>query len=196
MGKRFSTEEAQKLWQDYRSGDLYALAKLMQGYYTDLYHWGMRLHPEKEFVKDCIQEVFLALYRIHSTINPVDNIRSYLMVTLKSRMLRELSKKHVTHTTDLTDDYRFSVDFSADLRFVEEENEVYQIRKLEQTINHLPPRQKEVIYLRFYQEMSFEQIAEVMQMGRQSVYNLLQKSLHSLRKHWTTGVISLFFLFR
>lgn len=196
MGKRLSPEEAQKLWQDYRSGDLYALANLMQGYYTDLYHWGMRLHPEKELVKDCIQEVFVGLSRIQSTINSVDNIRAYLMVTLKSRILRELSKKHVTHHTDLTEGYHIVVDFSADLRFIEEENEVYQIRKLEQTLNHLPARQKEVIYLRFYQGLSFEQIAEVMQLGRQSVYNLLQKSIHSLRKHWIAGVIYLFILFR
>lgn len=109
------------------------------------------------------------------------------MVMLKTRILRELSGKYVTHQTNLSDEYAFSVEFSADLRLIEEENEVYQLRKLEQMINSLPARQKELIYLRFYQSLSFEQISEVMQLGRQSVYNLLQKSLNSLRKNWAIG---------
>lgn len=187
MSKRLAPQDAHELWQEYRSGDIYALAKIMQAYYPDLYHWGMRLRPDKDFVKDCIQETFLNLWKIHSTINEVENVRSYLMVMLKTRILRELSGKYVTHQTNLSDEYAFSVEFSADLRLIEEENEVYQLRKLEQMINSLPARQKELIYLRFYQSLSFEQISEVMQLGRQSVYNLLQKSLNSLRKNWAIG---------
>ncbi|WP_247236548.1 RNA polymerase sigma factor [Telluribacter sp. SYSU D00476] len=187
MSKRLAPQDAHELWQEYRSGDIYALAKIMQAYYPDLYHWGMRLRPDKDFVKDCIQETFLNLWKIHATINEVENVRSYLMVMLKTRILRELSGKYVTHQTNLSDEYAFSVEFSADLRLIEEENEVYQLRKLEQMINTLPARQKELIYLRFYQSLSFEQISEVMQLGRQSVYNLLQKSLNSLRKNWAIG---------
>jgi hypothetical protein len=36
------------------------------------------------------------------------------------------------------------------------------VRKLEGVLNSLSDRQKELIYLRFYQSLSFEQIAEVM----------------------------------
>jgi RNA polymerase sigma factor (sigma-70 family) len=84
----------------------------------------------------------------------------------------------------LSDEYSFSVEFSSDLRLIDEEHEVYQVRKLEGVLNSLSDRQKELIYLRFYQSLSFEQIAEVMNLSRQSVYNLLQKSLGSLRKHY------------
>ncbi len=163
---------------------MYALANLMQGYYADLFHWGIRLHPDREFVKDCIQETFVNLWKIQATISPVENVRSYLFVVLKSRILRELGK-HDAYRANLSDDYSFAVEFAADIRLIDEEHEIYQIRRLERIMNHLPDRQKELIYLRFYQNLSFEQIAEVMQLGRQSVYNLLQKSLSSLRKHWT-----------
>jgi len=163
----------------------------MERLYPDLFNWGMRLHHEREFVKDCIQEIFLSLWKIQGTIAPVENVRSYLLVVLKSRILRELSKKENRLYQSLTDDYAFAVEFSADLHLIEEEHEVYQLRKLEQVMNHLPPRQKELIYLRFHQNLSFEQIAEVMQLGRQSVYNLLQKSLGSLRKHWVAVVLLL-----
>ena len=167
------------------------MATLMERMYPDLFNWGMRLHSEREFVKDCIQEIFLSLWKIQNTIAPVENVRSYLLVVLKSRILRELSKKENRLCQSLTDDYAVAVEFSADLHLIEEEHEVYQLRKLEQVMNHLPPRQKELIYLRFHQNLSFEQIAEVMQLGRQSVYNLLQKSLNSLRRHWLTVMLAL-----
>ncbi len=191
MSGRLSTEEAQKLWREYRSGDMDALATLMERLYPDLFSWGMRMHSEREFVKDCIQDIFLSLWKVQETIASVENVRSYLLVVLKSRILRELSKKENKLYNSLTEDYTFSVEFSADLRLIEEEHEIYQLRKLAQVMNQLPPRQKELIYLRFHQNLSFEQIAEVMQLGRQSAYNLLQKSLGSLRKHWVTALLAL-----
>ncbi|QIP17514.1 sigma-70 family RNA polymerase sigma factor [Spirosoma aureum] len=195
MSRRLPSEEAQQLWQEYRAGDMYALAKIMQSYYADLFHWGMRLHGDREFVKDCIQELFVNLWKMQASINSVGNVRSYLLVVLKTRILRELSKKQATHQSALSDEYSFSVEFAADIRLIEEENEIYQIRKLEHVINHLPERQKELIYLRFYQNLSFEQIADIMNLGRQSVYNLLHKSLDSLRKNWPVNTIGLFLYF-
>lgn len=189
MRLRITPDEAQKLWNDYQSGDMYALANIMQGYYSDLFHWGLRLHGEREFVKDCIQDMFVNLWKMQQSAGSVatgavSNVRSYLLVALKTRILRELSKKHVTHQSMLSDEYSFSVEFSSDLRLIDEEHEIYQVRKLEGVLNSLSGRQKELIYLRFYQSLSFEQIAEVMNLSRQSVYNLLQKSLGSLRKHY------------
>ena len=184
MKARITSDEAQKLWHDYQSGDMYALANIMQSYYSDLFHWGLRLYGEREFVKDCIQDMFVKLWKMQESVNPVENVRSYLLVVLKTRILRELSKKHVTHQSGLSEDYSFSVEFAADLRLIDEEHEIYQVRKLEVILNNLSGRQKELIYLRFYQSLSFEQIAEVMQLSRQSVYNLLQKSLGSLRRHY------------
>jgi RNA polymerase sigma factor (sigma-70 family) len=195
MSRRLPSEEAQQLWQEYRAGDMYALAKIMQSYYADLFHWGMRLHGDREFVKDCIQELFVNLWKMQASVNSVDNVRSYLLVILKTRILRELSKKQATHQSALSDEYSFSVEFAADIRLIEEENEIYQIRKLEHVINHLPERQKELIYLRFYQNLSFEQIADIMHLGRQSVYNLLHKSLDSLRKNWSVNTIGLLLYF-
>ncbi len=183
MKARITSDEAQKLWRDYQCGDMYALASIMQGYYPDLFHWGLSLYNERELVKDCIQDVFVKLWKVQESVTTVENVRAYLLVVLKTRILRELSKKYVTHQSALTEDYTFSFEFAADLRLIDEEHEIYRIKKLEAVLNRLSGRQKELIYLRFYQCLSFEQIAEVMQLNRQSVYNLLQKSLGSLRKY-------------
>lgn len=187
MKPRPKDEHTQQLWQDYRAGDPASLAQLMQLNYSDLFHWGVRFCPEREMVKDCIQELFLSLWQIHATIGEVENVRAYLLKSLKTKLLRELSKQH-NHFYELNDDYDFDVLFSADLRMIEDEYEVYQLKRLEHVLGQLPERQKELIYLRFYQDLSYDQIAETMQIGRQSLYNLLQKALTSLRKHWQVGL--------
>lgn len=184
MAAKISPDDARSLWQEYRDGDMFALVTIMQSYYSDLFQWGMSLHHEKELIKDCIQDIFLKLWKIQETVSSVENVKSYLLVTLKTRLFQELSKKTVTHVTALSDDYAFLFEFSDDLRLIDEEHEVYQIKRLNMALNELPQRQKELIYLRFYQCLDFEQIASVMCINRQSVYNLFQKSLASLRKFY------------
>ncbi|CAG5067516.1 hypothetical protein DYBT9623_00237 [Dyadobacter sp. CECT 9623] len=189
MKKRPAGIDEKHLWQEYRAGNILALGNIMQSLYPDLFHWGMRLYGEREFVKDCIQEVFLNLWKLHGTIGEVENVKGYLLMVLKSHMLRELSDKNQMLQACIDDDYTFAVEFSADSQMIEEEHEIYQFRTLEKVLNSLPQRQKELIYLRFYQNLSFEQIASVMNLGRQSAYNLFQKSLNSLRKNWPVVVL-------
>jgi RNA polymerase sigma factor (sigma-70 family) len=138
--------------------------------------------------------LFIGLWQLHATISEVENVRAYLLKSLKTKVLRELSKKH-NQLYELNDDYDFDVVFSADMRMIEDEYEVYQLKQLEKGLGQLPQRQQELIYLRFYQNLSYDQIAENMQIGRQSLYNLLQKALTGLRKHWQVGLNVLFLLF-
>ncbi|WP_229235915.1 RNA polymerase sigma factor [Dyadobacter tibetensis] len=191
MAQRLAYEEAQNLWQEYKDGDITALGKIMEGYYSDLFNWGLRFNADREMIKDCIQETFLTLWKKQETIRTVENVRAYLMVMIKRRVLSEKNKQQGDVAIDRIEGYEFLVEFAPDLRLIEEEHEVYQIKKLSHHINRLPNRQKEVIYLRFYQNQNFEQIAETMQLGRQSVYNLFHKSLKSLRENWAYGTLLL-----
>ncbi|PWJ56709.1 RNA polymerase sigma factor (sigma-70 family) [Dyadobacter jejuensis] len=194
MGQRLSREHALRLWQEYREGEIVALGEILDGYYPDLYGWGHRFSPDQEVVKDCIQETFLTLWKKQQTIGAVDNVLAYLMVMLKRRILYEKSKQTGTMDLSLVDTYEFLVEFAPDFRLIQEEHEVYQLQQVAKVINQLPARQKELVYLRFYKNLSFEQIAEIMQLGRQSVYNLFQKSLKSMRKHWSYGFTTIWLI--
>jgi len=51
----YSDEECLQLLQ---SGNEQALAFLMNKFYADVFNYAIRLHRDRELVKDCIQEVF------------------------------------------------------------------------------------------------------------------------------------------
>jgi RNA polymerase sigma factor (sigma-70 family) len=49
-------------------------------------------------------------------------------------------------------------------------------------INTLPPRQKEIIFLRFYEGLSYDEIADIMSISINSAYKLLYKALENLQQ--------------
>jgi RNA polymerase sigma factor (sigma-70 family) len=57
-------------------------------------------------------------------------------------------------------------------------------------LNGLPPRQREIMYLRFYENLDFENISQIMEISKQSVHNLLQKAYKNFRAEWVVLLIA------
>jgi RNA polymerase sigma factor (sigma-70 family) len=72
---------------------------------------------------------------------------------------------------------------SEESRVVEKELHDEQLEKLKKYLNNLSPRQYEAIILRFYDEMSYAEIALIMEVNEQSVRNLIQRGLEHLRQY-------------
>lgn len=82
-------------------------------------------------------------------------------------------------------------------RIEKTENDSESHHKLRKAIYQLPKRQQEAIFLKFYEGLDNEQIAELMQVNRQSVANLIFKALSTLKtqipflSHWVLSCILL-----
>lgn len=64
----------------------------------------------------------------------------------------------------------------------EQENEEKRTRVLN-AVKQLSPRQKEIIYLKYYQNLSYTQLEEVMSINYQVARNLLHQAMKMLKKH-------------
>ena len=117
--------------------------------------------------------------RHRTTIGSTDNIRFYLIRSLKHKILRQL-KSH--HRTDTVDDYPFLLEAAFDEQQLEQETNRHQRQCLRDAINKLPERQKEVIYLRYIMDFKNEEIAQIMDISYQAVRNTLHKAIENLRK--------------
>jgi len=87
---------------------------------------------------------------------------------------------------DLPDEYDFFQEFDIEQIIIEKQLSEEKVQKLKLALSTLSKRQHEVIYLKFYQHLDHGQIAEQMDISRQSVYNLLHESLQKLRSVWAT----------
>jgi RNA polymerase sigma factor (sigma-70 family) len=172
-------------WNEFRAGKSAAFDQLMQAHYRALFNYGTKFTKDTEFVKDCIQDLFLELWKNRQNLGETEYVRSYLLKSFRRKLFRQLYKNQWrTQVESLDEDYSFDIEFSAESRLVDAQNQQETSEKLTRLLNQLPRRQKEVIYLRFYQELDVEQIVQVMEINTQSVYNLLHKALHQMKQYW------------
>lgn len=175
----------QELWSRFRGGDADAFSDLMRRYSRLLFRYGSRLSPDSDLVKDCIQDIYFDLWEHRSTINQTASVKPYLFKALRLRIFREQIKWG--RYENLEDDMTFSVEFSIESQLINQQQIEETKEKLGKLMNTLPKRQKEILYLKFYEELNHDDIAKVMNMNRQSVYNLLHESILRLRKNWHTS---------
>ena len=173
--------------QQLQHDDAEGLALLMGKYYGDLYHYASKFSRDEGLVLDCIQEVFISLWERRRTATAILSPRHYLLRAVKNKVLKTLYKKDQRHFPfDLPDEYDFFQEFNIEQIIIEKQLSEEKAQKLRQALSSLSKRQNEVIYLKFYQHLDHGQIAEQMDLSRQSVYNLLHESLQKLRSVWST----------
>lgn len=170
------------LWNEFRSGNKQSFEKLMRLHYRSLFGYATKFTHDSEFAKDCLQELFLELWRNRATLNPTAFVKSYLFKSVRNKVNRELHKnRHHHHTQQIDDNYYFDVEFSIEHHLIREQTLRETANTFSELLNKLPKRQKEIIYLRFYQDLEVSEIVEIMEINAQSVYNLLHKALANLK---------------
>lgn len=168
-----------------------ALAELMKFYYADLYCYASRFSKDDGLIKDCIQEVFISLWQRRETAGTILSPKFYFIRAIKNKILKSLHENARKRTSvGLQDEYDFFHELSIERVIMEKQISEEKANKLKMTLTLLSKRQKEIIYLKYYQYLDHGQIAELMNISRQSVYNLLHEAIHKLRSLWHTELVS------
>lgn len=167
-----------------QQGDETALASLMRMYYDDLYHYASRFTKDQGLIKDCIQEVFISLWQRRETIGSIISPRYYLLRAIKNKTLKALHKNLNVVNSSAVEEYEFLYEFSIERIIIEKQISEEKGLKLRKALSLLSKRQKEIIYLKYYQHLDHGQIADLLNITRQSVYNLLHEAIQKLRSLW------------
>jgi RNA polymerase sigma factor (sigma-70 family) len=173
-----------------QQGDEAALAALMKMYYDDLYHYASRFTKDHGLIKDCIQEVFISLWQRRETIGAIISPRYYFLRAIKNKTLKSLHKNIREISSAAFEEYEFLCEFSIEKIIIEKQISEEKGLKLRNALSILSKRQKEIIYLKYYQYLDHGQIAELMNISRQSVYNLLHEAIQKLRTFWREEFIA------
>src|SRR5690606_7438676 len=82
----------------------------------------------------------------------------------------------------LTDGYKFEFTFSVEQKIINSQINQEKLHKLNQAVQQLPSRQKEVIYYLFYEELSIDAIKELMNVThRRTIQNIVYRALANLK---------------
>ena len=176
------SESTENLWKKFCRGEREALNLIYQGHVEDLYHYGMHFCRDSDRVKDCLQDLFQCLWLDHEELNSeINNMRYYLITSLRRRLLRSLEKTRRYRTEELGDTFDFEIIPSREEIIIADESHRKQAKEFHERISTLSRRQREAIYLRFYQNLSYEEIAKMMSIRVESVYNIISKAIGLLK---------------
>lgn len=181
------------LWRQLRENDKKALGLLAGRYYRNLFHYGTKLTNDQALIEDCIQDLFLTIWEKRQTAQALQSVKAYLFVALRNNILRQV--KQAGHWEDVETSI-LTIDWltNPELLYVQAEHEQSIHSSLIQALERLPKRQREAIYLKYYENLTYEEIATAMGLNRQVVANYLQNALHNLRDHWQNVAHILFLL--
>ena len=192
-----SQPEEASLWRAFRSGDRLAFRALYDLHAGDLLNYGSRLYPSPGVVEDCVQEVFIDLWQYRERLTDPANVRLYLLKSLRNRIGKHFRRENpFTTSLDETTELPFLIEPSGEQRLIELNIDEATRARVQRLLDQLTPRQRQIIYLRYFQDFDYEEICELMDIGYQTArsqhYHAL-KTLRSLVK--TSGLPLAFVLF-
>jgi RNA polymerase sigma factor (sigma-70 family) len=174
-------KENQLLWQNFLQGNKEALSAIFLQVHDDLYWYGMKLSGDENLVEDCIQDLFLRLWKNRSNLKPVENLKPYLFKSFRNHVIDSLELQRPVVSIEIDFEHPFEIIYSPEDFLISQQVSEENRAKVIEALNELSARQREAIYLRYFEELDFETIAVVMDMNIQSVRNTLHRGMQSLR---------------
>ena len=168
-----------ELWNAFKKGDQESFGDLFRRYYPLLFQYGTKLCPDINLLEDCIQELFLDLWQSRSDVQ-LQSVKAYLLKALKYKIFKIYRDKGKRSTSEVTDDMSFEI--SHENFLISQNDSKEKTAQIIFAIQQLPDRQKEIVYLKLYQGLSYEELSEVMQINYQASRNLFYQAVKSLRK--------------
>jgi len=179
------------LWDSLKKGDKKALEQIYASHIAQLLKYGRKFSKNDQLIEDCVQDLFIELWRNREGLGRTDSIVRYLLVALRRKVIRQLdkSKKRISETEPTELD--FDAEIAVDQQLIAEELSAERAAQLQSAMKNLSKRQKEVIYLKYITGLDYEDISEVMGLNYQSARNLVSSALRAMKKQ----LLSLFLIF-
>ncbi|TPN83517.1 RNA polymerase sigma factor [Aquimarina algicola] len=169
------------LWVKIKLGDLNAFNELYDRYIDQLYEFGIQHTSDKDYVMDCIHDLFLDIYKYRKKLSNADNVKFYLFKSLKRKINRKYKSKIKLYDFDDKQDEIKSSYASAEESIIQTEKSTEINTKLSCALQSLSSKQRKGISLKFDEKKSYEEIAAILGISIESVRTLIYRAVKKLR---------------
>ncbi len=172
------------LWEEFRLGIETSFKTLFIHYHAQLFNYGHKFTSDDELIEDVVQELFIKLWRNRESINNTPSVKNYLYKAFRRIIVRKLTyNSRFTSLSSDDKDLPFQIELSHDHKMISDERLQSIRRQLNKALEQMTARQREIIHLRYFEDMSYEEIAEVMDLSTKSTYKLLYRAIDSLKEY-------------
>lgn len=180
------------IWLAFKNGSWDAYTQLYNDHFKILNNYGYKFTRDVNIIEDAVHDLFIKLWTNRATLgNPV-SVKNYLYKSLRNVIFRKIQSQ--SRFVDLEDEtgYNFSFEISFDHQLIANEEERELQLRIKSVVKTLPARQQEIIYLRFYEGLGYEEIADIMEININSTYKLLYKAFNNLQGVLKTSKLVIF----
>jgi RNA polymerase sigma factor (sigma-70 family) len=171
------------LWRGMMAGDRDMFLALYRKYYHSLLFIGLKRIKDPHLVKDAIQQQFLYLWEKRQTIQEAQNVRSYLINSFLRKLATDWIKTEKSTRLEIAwsnIDHEPLPSPEESLIANQEQRQIHEL--LMANINALPARQRELIVMKFYDGLSYDEIVEKTGLTHRTVYNKIHEALKKLKQ--------------
>lgn len=172
----------ENLWKKLREGEISAIEDLYRLNYQVLYSYAYKICGDKELSKDCVQELFVKLWEKRAFLNEVSKVRSYLLQSVWHSLIKMMKKRDKSIGLDENAHYDIEVVFPAEHMLVKAQDMEHKSVRLNHAMNNLTERQKQIIFMQYYEGLSIDEIQKITELKYQSIKNLTYRAMVSLRE--------------
>lgn len=177
-----TSDTDQSLWQQFLNGDEKAYEKLYNKHIEDLYRYGSMFSGKRELTEDAIHDVFTDIWKCKKNLSNASSVRLYLFSSLKRRLLRGLKKERTyICMNDINQLFPLQLVPSVLDEEINESDQNSFTLKIEKCLKLLTNRQREILYLKFNQNLSYYEIANLLELDQKYVYNTASQAFSRLR---------------
>jgi len=182
--KKLQTLEDRLVWKVILDGNKTGLSLLFKRYYRHLLNYGKKFVKDEDLVKDCIQDLFFNIWRNRDNLSEIEYVKSYLLISFRRRLFELMEKQKNRMERNLTYlDHSFEEYLDIEKIIINEELSSKQKKEFKKSLENLDKRQREALFLKFYSGLSSDEVAEVMDITRQSVYNYISKAVERIQNY-------------
>jgi RNA polymerase sigma factor (sigma-70 family) len=181
-----------EIWKNFKSGDKKALSTIYTRYFDNLYNYGSRITNDSNLTEDSIQDLFVEFWNKRKELADVKSIKYYLYQSLRRKIIYKIS---VIKKQKISDELNhFEIQLTDKSHFLTHAINSEIRQRVNLLVNTLLPKQKEAIFLIYYDELSYEEVANIMGLKVKTVYNLVHQAISKLREQ-KSSLSSFSFLF-
>ncbi|MGV8138225.1 MAG: RNA polymerase sigma factor [Mangrovibacterium sp.] len=175
------SENEDLLWRKMKAGDSQSFSIIFKSYYPKLYAYGLKLTPFPDLVRDQIQELFIHIWQKREGLGDISNLKAYLFTSLRRRLFHSRLKRNDTESIENFSEKDQQSWFFETAEFFDSDLISSGVREqLIKNLNSLPVNQREIIFLRFSNQLTYKEIADIVQIKEQSIKNNMSKILQKL----------------
>ncbi|WP_270089066.1 RNA polymerase sigma factor [Sphingobacterium sp. SYP-B4668] len=173
-------DDDQEILTKLASGDTLALVALYDKYWNSLFKYVERILFDDDEVADILQDTFISIWENRADAPKIKSLKSYLIVVARNRAFKRL--KDILKSEEVLAEYSSQFEYGGYvISGLVDSKELEKV--VNQEIDKLPPRMKEVFLLSRKDNLSYKEIAEKLEISTETVKKQISLSLRYLKTH-------------